>query len=119
MCRRTKKIRSKGMQVMMKPIDREKVEKELRAFAGAEAYVHSEATSYMFARNFKVSVTEAFIAGEGPYRAALRFDGHGWLRMEELTHYEADEQGRLLLAGYDERGRMNVALHLGKEPFPE
>ncbi|MGZ7443080.1 DUF1806 family protein [Paenibacillus sp. TH7-28] len=104
---------------MMKPIDREQVEKELRAFTGAVAYVHGEATSYMFVRNFKVSVTEAFIAGEGPYRTALRFDGHGWLRIEELTHYEVDERGRLLLAGYDERGRMNVALHLGKEPFPE
>ncbi|UJF35188.1 DUF1806 family protein [Paenibacillus hexagrammi] len=49
---------------------------------------------------------------------ALRFDGHGWLRMEALTHYEVAEN-RLLLAGYDDRGRMNVALHLGKEPFPE
>jgi hypothetical protein len=95
------------------------VEAELRAFVGADAYIHSEATSFVFVRNFKVKVTHAFIAGEGPFRAALRFDGHGWLRIEALTHYEVDENGRLLLAGYDDRGRMNVALHLGKEPFPE
>ncbi|MGG1518159.1 DUF1806 family protein [Paenibacillus oryzisoli] len=103
----------------MNIIDKSQVAKELQNFVGADVYVHSEATSYMFVRNFKISVTHAFIAGDGPYRAALRYDGHGWLRMEALTHYEVDEQGRLLLAGYDDRGRMNVALHLGKEPFPE
>ncbi|REE94632.1 uncharacterized protein DUF1806 [Paenibacillus taihuensis] len=103
----------------MIPINKMEVESELRKFVGAEAYIHSEATSFMFVRNFKIQVTNAYIAGEGPYRAALRFDGHGWLRMEELTHFEVDGLGRLLLAGFDDRGRMNVALHLGKEPFPE
>ena len=103
----------------MIPINRLKVETELQAFVGTEAYIHSEATSFVFVRNFKVNVTHAFIAGEGPFRAALRFDGHGWLRMEALTHYEIDADGRLLLAGYDDRGRMNVALHIGKEAFPE
>ncbi|WP_308858122.1 DUF1806 family protein [Paenibacillus sp. R14(2021)] len=104
---------------MMNKISKPQVEAELRKFVGADVYVHSEATSFVFVRNFKVNVTEALIAGEGRYRAALRFDGHGWLRMEELTHYEVDGRGRLLLAGYDDRGRMNVALHLGREPFPE
>ncbi|MBM7568614.1 DUF1806 family protein [Paenibacillus sacheonensis] len=104
----------------MLPINKPQAEAELRKFVGADAYIHSEATSFVFVRNFKVKVTHAFIAGESSsYRAALRFDGHGWLRMEALTHYEVDEFGRLLLAGYDDRGRMNVALHLGKEPFPE
>lgn len=101
-------------------IDREKAEAELRKFAGGDVYVHSEATSYVFVRNFKVRLTEALVAGDGPsYRVALRFDGHGWLRMEGLSHYETDEAGRLLLAGFDDRGRMDVALHLGREPFPE
>lgn len=103
----------------MIPIIRLKVEAELQAFVGTEAYIHSEATSFVFVRNFKVNVTHAFIAGDGPFRVALRFDGHGWLRMEALTHYEIDADGRLLLAGYDDRGRMNVALHIGKEAFPE
>jgi hypothetical protein len=103
----------------MKPIDRQQVEAALRAYTGADAYLHSEATSFVFVRNFKIHITDAYIAGEGSYRIALRFDGHGWLRTEALTHYEVDEQGRLILAGYDDRGRMNVALHLGKEPFPE
>jgi hypothetical protein len=103
----------------MVPIIRSKVEIKLQSFIGTDAYIHSEATSFVFVRNFKVKVTHAFIAGEGPFRAALRFDGHGWLRMEALTHYEIDENGCLLLAGYDDRGRMNVALHIGREPFPE
>lgn len=102
-------------------IIRPQVEAELRSFVGTDVYIHSEATSFVFVRNFKVHVTHAYVAGEGegPFRAALRFDGHGWLRMEALTHYERDGEGRLLLAGYDDRGRMNVAFHLGKEPFPE
>ena len=103
----------------MNPINKDLVEAELQSFAGEEVYIHSEATSYVFVRNFKVKVTEAYIAGEGPYRAALRFEGQGWLRSEALTHYEVDNNGRLLLAGYDDRGRMHVALHLAKEPFPE
>ncbi|MBO7745068.1 DUF1806 family protein [Paenibacillus sp. MWE-103] len=101
-------------------INKPQAEAELRRFVGTEAYVHSEATSFVFVRNFKVKVTHAYLAGEAPsFRAALRFDGHGWLRMEALTHFETDEYGRLLLAGYDDRGRMHTALHLGKEPFPE
>ncbi|MBB3114024.1 hypothetical protein FHS18_006140 [Paenibacillus phyllosphaerae] len=99
-------------------ISKSKVEAVLQGFIGSDAYIHSEATAFVFVRNFKVHVTQSFIAGEGPFRVALRFDGHGWLRMEALTHYEADEN-KLLLAGYDDRGRLNVALHLGKEPFPE
>ncbi|CAN7752606.1 MULTISPECIES: DUF1806 family protein [unclassified Paenibacillus] len=103
----------------MIPIVKSKVETKLQSFIGIEAYIHSEATSFVFVRNFKIKVTHAFIAGEGPFRTALRFDGHGWLRMEAITHYEIDENGCLLLAGYDDRGRMNVALHIGREPFPE
>jgi hypothetical protein len=103
----------------MKPITKQQVEAALSAYTGADAYVHSEATSFVFVRNFKIHITDAYLAGEGPYRVALRFDGSGWLRTEALTHYEVDELGRLILAGYDDRGRMNAALHLGKEPFPE
>ncbi|WP_410511945.1 DUF1806 family protein [Paenibacillus sp. BR2-3] len=103
----------------MNVIIRNQAEAELRSFVGEEVYIHSEATSFVFVRNFKVKVTDAFIAGDDTFRVALRFDGHGWLRIEALTHYEMDGNARLLLAGYDDKGRMNVALHLGKEPFPE
>ncbi|WP_199620836.1 DUF1806 family protein [Paenibacillus alkalitolerans] len=103
----------------MKKINKTEVHKELQAFVGQDAYIHSEATSFVFVRNFRISITECHIAGEGPYRVAIRFERNGWLRTEGLTHYEIDEQGRLLLAGYDDRGRMNVALELGKEAFPE
>jgi hypothetical protein len=103
----------------MKKINRSDVETALQTFIAQPVFIHSEATSFVFVRNFQVHITECFIAGEGPYRVGLRFDGHGWLRMEGLTHYEVDVDGRLLLAGYDDKGRMNVALEFGKEPFPE
>lgn len=103
----------------MKEIIKSDVEAALQGFRGHEAYIHSEATSFVFARNFRIRITDTGVAGDGPYRAAIRFDGHGWIRAEALTHYEIDEQGRLLLAGHDEQGRMHVALELGKEPFPE
>jgi hypothetical protein len=97
----------------------EAVQSALRLFVGSDVYVHSEATSFVFVRNFKICLTAAFLAGAGPYRAALRYDDHGWLRMEALTHWETDKDGVLLLAGFDDRGRMHTALHLGREPFPE
>jgi Protein of unknown function (DUF1806) len=103
---------------MMKKMNRSDVETALKSFLAQSVYIHSEATSYVFVRNFRVNLTESFIAGEGPYRIGLRFDGHGWLRMEGLTHFEVDTNGRLLLAGYDDKGRMHVTLELGKEPFP-
>lgn len=105
----------------MNSFNRQQVEQELQRFVGEKVYVHSEATSYVFVRNFTISLREARVAGgeNGSYRVAFRFDEQGWLRMEGLTHYEVDAQGRLLLAGYDDQGRMDVALHLGREAFPE
>ncbi len=104
---------------MMEKINKIKLDAAFQAFLAQEVFMHSEATSFVFVRNFKVNLTDALSAGDGPYRVALHFDGIGWLRMEGLTHFEATEDGKLLLAGFDDRGRMNVALHLGKEPFPE
>mgnify|MGYP001293291201 CR=1 FL=1 len=103
----------------MKEIMKSEVEAALAAYRGQEAYVHSEATSFVFARNFRIRIADTAVVGEGPYRVGIRFEGQGWIRAESLTHYEIDEQGRLLLAGHDEQGRMHVALELGKEPFPE
>ncbi|OMF38741.1 hypothetical protein BK133_00595 [Paenibacillus sp. FSL H8-0548] len=103
----------------MNKISQHELNAALQSFITEEVYIHSEATSFIFVRNFKINLKEAFVAGEGPFRVALRFDGQGWLRIEALTHYEITKNGQLLLAGYDDIGRMNVALHLGKEPFPE
>jgi len=44
-------------------IDRIKVEAQLQRFVGEEVYIHSEATSYVFVRNFKIKVTHAYLAG--------------------------------------------------------
>ncbi|GIQ70104.1 DUF1806 family protein [Xylanibacillus composti] len=103
----------------MQTINKSDVVAVIQNFTAQDVYIHSEATSFVFVRNFRAHLTDCRIAGEGPYRVGMRFDGHGWLRMEGLTHYEVDADGRLLLAGYDDEGRMHVALELGKEPFPE
>ncbi|MFC5648712.1 DUF1806 family protein [Paenibacillus solisilvae] len=103
----------------MKIIHKANVDAAFQSFLGQAVYMHAEATSSVFVRNFRVSLQEAVIAGEGSFRIGLRFDGHGWLRMEGLTHYEWDNQERLILAGFDDLGRMNVTLELGREPFPE
>ncbi len=103
----------------MQTITKSDVVDAIQNFIAQDVYIHSEATSFVFVRNARIHLTECVIAGEGPYRVGMRFDGHGWLRMEGLTHYEVDPNGRLLLAGYDDQGRMHVALELGKEPFPE
>jgi hypothetical protein len=103
----------------MKLIIKADVETALQGYRAHDVYIHTEATSFVFVRNFRIRITDTAIAGEGPYRVALRFEGQGWLRIEALTHYEIDERGRLLLAGFDDQGRMHAALELGKEPFPE
>lgn len=42
----------------------------------------------------------------------------GWIYAEGLTDYEIDGQGRLLMAGHDEEGRLAVALQLSRTPWP-
>jgi hypothetical protein len=44
-----------------------KVEAELRAFVGADTYIHREATSFVFVRNFKVKVTMSLLRGKAPF----------------------------------------------------
>ena len=41
----------------------------------------------------------------------------GWIYAEGLTHFEVDEQDRLLLAGHDYKGKLAVALQISKKPF--
>lgn len=101
----------------MKAINKKIVEDALLSFSGTSPYIHCEVTPGGFVRNVRVEVLQTFIAGDGPYRAALKLANDGWIRVEELTDYEIDEQGRLLLAGHDDTGRLTTALQLSKDPF--
>lgn len=109
----------------MQPIDPTAVAQHLQAFTGKKVYFHVETTqgaytkgtTGAFARNVTALLRRAGVAGEGPYRVGLKIED-GWVFAEGLTHWQLDDQGRLLLAGHDEEGHLTVALQLSLQPFP-
>ncbi|MFC0215656.1 DUF1806 family protein [Paenibacillus chartarius] len=101
----------------MQLIDRKRLETALSSFAGATVFTHIEVTPGGFARNIPVHIIETYLHGEGPYRAALRLEEQGWIRVEGLTHMVLDENGRLLLAGHDAEGKLTTALELSRTRF--
>ena len=42
---------------------------------------------------------------------------HGWVYAQGITHFELDEQGRLLMAGLDYSGKLAIALEISETPF--
>ncbi|WP_067618713.1 YojF family protein [Alicyclobacillus acidiphilus] len=115
----------------MQPIRIEEVQAALDKFLGQEVYLHLETTNGAYAahrfgqpmavcayiRNGKVTFERAQVTGSKPYRVGLKMD-IGWIYAEGLTDYEIDGQGRLLMAGHDEEGRLAVALQLSRTPWP-
>lgn len=114
----------------MQNIQLDAVQELINQFANEDVYLHLETTNGAYAthndnskmtvgayiRNGLVQYSRGTIAGEGTYRVGLKLS-LGWVYAEGLTHYELDEQGRLLLAGYDAEGRLAVALELSHQPF--
>lgn len=109
----------------MVPIQAEKVQKALNDFAEKDVYLHLETTNGAYSskkfgayiRNGLIHFSRGTIKGEAPsHRVGLKTE-HGWIYAEGLTHWELDDQGRLLLAGHDEEGRLAVALQLSMKPF--
>lgn len=117
----------------MKPIQKEELQPVLERFMGDKVYLHLETTNGAYAasggfgvkqmavcafiRNGQVEISRAQVAGEGPFRAGLQIN-EGWIYAEGLTDWELDDQGRLLMAGHDEGGRMAICLELSRTPFP-
>lgn len=101
----------------MQPIDKNIVEKALQTYQGQTVFIHTEVNPGCFIRNAAVQMEQAYIAGNHPYRVALRIDHGGWIRVEGLTDFEIDSQNRLLLAGHDDRGRIISNLELSLTPF--
>lgn len=117
----------------MRPIQAEETQAALAAFVNQDVYLHLETTNGAYAaegrsgakmmavcayvRNASVRFHRAVLAGTGPYRAGLQME-QGWIYAEGLTHWEVDSEGRLLLAGHDDHGRLAVALELSRTPFP-
>jgi hypothetical protein len=101
----------------MQRIHKETVRKELEKYVGATSYVHFEVIPGGFVRNANFNVLQAFISEDKPYRIALKIENNGWIRVEGITDYEIDNEGRLLLAGHDAIGRLMSALQLSSVPF--
>jgi hypothetical protein len=116
----------------LEPIDPTVVQSELTRLANRDVYLHLETTtgSYTalgpdksppciaFVRNAKIRFERGAVKGPGPFRVGLKMD-HGWVYGDGLTHAERDEGGRLLMAGYDDQGRLRLAMQLGETPFRE
>lgn len=116
----------------MTPIDPSHVDAELLRLAGKDVYVHLETTTgtytalgpdksppvIAFVRNARVRFSRGSIHGTGPYRVGLKMD-EGWIYGDGLTHQTHDERGAFLLAGYDDQGRLRLALQLSETPFRE
>lgn len=118
----------------MEPIVLTQVQAELQKYVGRDVFLHLETTNGAYAaegltngtkamavcayvRNAVVRFDRATLAGTGPYRAGLQM-AQGWIYAEGLTDWEINSEGRLLLAGHDEMGRLAVALQLSLTPFP-
>jgi hypothetical protein len=114
----------------MQPIDVQNAQAQINHFAGQDVYIHLETTNGAYAshnneaffsagafiRNVQLRYEHGKITGDGPFRVGLKLTT-GWVYAEGLTHFEMDEQGRLLLAGHDHDGKLAVALEISKLPF--
>lgn len=115
----------------MEPIKgTDSVQKEIDRFANKDVYIHLETTNGAYAshhdqtffsagayiRNALVRYEHGKITGTDPYRVGLKID-LGWIYAEGLTHFEVDEQDRLLMAGHDNKGKLAVALQISRTPF--
>lgn len=114
----------------MNPIEKVTVQSVLDGFLNREVYLHLETTNGAYAvhrqeskiavgayiRNGRIRFGRGVITGDRPYRVGLKME-LGWVYAEGLTDFEVDQEGRLLLAGHDEDGRLAVALELSLNPF--
>lgn len=114
----------------MKEIKLNSVQELINQFANKEVYIHLETTNGAYAshhnenffsagayiRNALVRYERGKITGAGPYRVGLKIN-LGWVYAEGLTHFEMDNEGRLLLAGHDHSGKLAVALEISATPF--
>lgn len=114
----------------MEPVIPEKVQNEIDSFANKKVYLHLETTNGAYAshynqsffsagafiRNAQIQYEHGKITGNGPYRVGLKME-FGWVYAEGITHFEIDENGRLLLAGHNFNGKLAVALQISLTPF--
>ncbi|KIL44072.1 hypothetical protein KP77_30210 [Jeotgalibacillus alimentarius] len=115
----------------MEPVKIEAVQELINRFANKEVYIHLETTNGSYAshfdekffnagafiRNAKVEYELGKIIGDPPSRVGLKLGSLGWIYAQGITHYELDDQGRLLMAGHDHQGKLAVSLQISDTPF--
>ncbi|WP_010302630.1 YojF family protein [Kurthia senegalensis] len=103
----------------------------INSFANEDVYIHLETTNGAYASHFDEKVFNAGcfirnivvqyelgkVTAEAPHRVGLKLANGGWIYAQGITHFELDEQGRLLMAGHDYEGKLAVALEISKTPF--
>ena len=114
----------------MKEINVNELQTLLNSFANKDVFIHLETTNGSYAshydekffnagafiRNVKIRYELGKVVGESPHRVGLKME-HGWVYAQGITHYQLDEQGRLLMAGLDYTGKLAVALEISETPF--
>ncbi|MGG0655078.1 YojF family protein [Rummeliibacillus pycnus] len=115
----------------MEIVDTQKLQELLNSFANKDVYIHLETTNGAYASHFDEKVFNAgtFIRNvklryelgkvtlDAPHRVGLKLHDDGWLYAQGITHYELDEQNRLLMAGHGYDGKLAVALEISETPF--
>jgi len=114
----------------MKEVHIERLQELLNNFANKDVYIHLETTNGSYAahydekffnagafiRNARIRYELGKVVGEAPHRVGLKME-HGWVYAQGITHFELDEQGRLLMAGLDYTGKLAIALQISETPF--
>lgn len=117
----------------MESIIDEKVQTLLSSYEDKPVYLHVETTNGAYAahfdqrvfnagtflRNIQVTFEHAQLKGgnKDPYRVGLKLKDGGWIYVQGLTHYEINEQGEFLLAGFNYEGQLAAALEISTQPF--
>ncbi|WP_438350374.1 YojF family protein [Paenibacillus sp. FA6] len=114
----------------MQLIDQASVQRVIEKFKDQDLYIHLEMTTGAYAShndqskftastfisNGMIRYSLGSIEGSGPFRVGLKID-QGWVYSQGLTHWEENDEERLILAGHDNDGKLVVSLQLSKEPF--
>lgn len=113
-------------------VNKEHVQEVITSFANKDVYIHLETTNGSYATHFNANFLNAGafirniqlnyelgkIVGESPHRVGLKLP-HGWVYAQGITHYEVDEENRLILHGLDHEGKLSVALQISETPFKD
>lgn len=115
----------------MKKVEWKALQDELNRYQHKSVFIHLETTngayashfqegffnSGAFIRNVELTYNLGKVTPDYPHRVGLKTT-NGWVYAQGITHYEVDEQNRLLMAGLDHEGKLAVALQISETAFP-